>query len=384
VSDQGQTSPQSLTFAERAQLVALELIRRAIVNTPANLAANLGRFVGQQAARQTVTATAQPTTTAASHPEVSPSSARAAREAKEASPLYQMGKALAAEFRTVLGPLGVFAQVLQSSASGLQLVASSAKILATSLAPVLLPVSVALATGFLALSDVVWQEVLPNLEDFFGFVLNVAIPAIEILAESFVDAAGIVADFAQWVERQIDSLDPTADSGELTAKQAAERDQLAGRFARDADTGAGDYDGPGSGGDFGGGGGQGEAFFSGVARGVEAGLSRGRSRSDGPATVDGPTRGERATKNALGDVLKELRQSIGPSASISGLTQIGQAAQLAALNQSPFEARVLRMMDQMLTAMNRAARNTERQAGGGYYDTGAGDYDGGGSSGGNF
>ncbi len=269
-----------------------------------------------------------------------------------------------------MGPLGVFAQILQSSASGLQLVAGSAKLLATSLAPILLPAAVVLSTALLAVGDAIWEEVLPNLEEFFEFVLSTAIPAIEVLVESFIDAAGIVTDFVNWVERQIDSLDPTTSSysEEEIAKQIARLRAMDstpdGRRVTDQeDTGS-------SGGDFG------------------EGSDKQRQPQSPPGSVGSKVeeRAAKLTSLGLSDTIKELRQSIGPQASFSSLTQVGQNAQLAALNQSPFEARLLLKMDQLIRAMEKFAANTTRRPGGAYDEraTGAGNYEGTGSSGGDF
>jgi hypothetical protein len=61
------------------------------------------------------------------------------------------------------------------------------------------------------------------------------------------------------------------------------------------------------------------------------------------------------------DTLKELQMSMGPKASYQGIAQASKSAQLAALNQSPFEAKMLAKMQEVIGALTRTADNTTRQ-----------------------
>ena len=177
-----------------------------------------------------------------------------------------------AKFAAVAGPLAIIATVVSSATSGFQTLQSAVKLLAGTIAPVLLPVVLMLATTFVAFSDVLMEVGLPVMETFFSVVLDTLIPAIEWMVEQFEWAAKGIIEF-------IDSLDFLSDS------TVAASEEIFGR-----------------------------------------GDKKTRSRVDG----------------AMRDVLTSFRMSIGPKATMSGLDEVGRAAQMAALQQDPLEARLMR------------------------------------------
>ena len=68
------------------------------------------------------------------------------------------------------------------------------------------------------------------------------------------------------------------------------------------------------------------------------------------------------TQRALSDVMTSLKMSMGPKAAYSGLADVGQQMQLAALNVDPLEARVrertLAAIDMLMASVPKIADNT--------------------------
>lgn len=102
-----------------------------------------------------------------------------------------VAKALAAQFGRVLAPLVAFGTLLSAQNSGMSAFGKAVNVLASTLAPILLPGIVLLAAGILSVSDVIWTRLKPNLEGFMSFVLDTAVPAVERLVtelDSLTDA----------------------------------------------------------------------------------------------------------------------------------------------------------------------------------------------------
>lgn len=264
--------------------------------------------------------------------------------------------------KPILGPLGalltpakVLADVLASNASGFQLVGTAMKLLAATIAPLLLPVFVMLATGITELSDKIWADFGPALEGFYGMVVNTLLPAVTAIVQAFQDAA----DFFQDVISQI----PGADAESPYLKDADGNNVVGadGRTVRVRDPGAGVFEG---------GAGAGGAVDFGGTRDAP-GATGGDRRGGRPAEASAPG-AKSSTKGAMADVLRELRLSVGPRASTSGLADLNRNAAMAALNQSPFEAKLLQRIDAAVGAMERVAANTEAEASGRY--TAGGDF----------
>lgn len=235
---------------------------------------------------------------------------------------------LTAKFAAVLGPLAMMSQVLQAPISGFQVLGTSAKVLAGTLAPVLLPVTVLLATALTALSDVVLATLMPGLEGFFSVIVGMGIPAVII----FIDA---VRDAAEWIEKWTKWFKEKFGGGE----DGSTLDQIEG--VANLLTGGGDGFGMGT---------------IGRAAGTEI-VGTDTFRDDFMPTERADTGA--IVMNALRDVMGSMRASMGPKAQISGLESVGKSAQLAALNQDPLEARMLRTQQQIFQLMERAVARME-------------------------
>jgi hypothetical protein len=235
-------------------------------------------------------------------------------QALNASPLFGVLGQVAAKFAAVVGPAALLGQVLNSQISGFQVLGTATKVLAATIAPVLLPATVALSAGVLALSDVIMDHGLPVMDRWFDYVLGTAIPAIAFLIDTIDDAGKGVEDFAEavedavnWVERKINSLNPFSESN------PDERRFLGVKWS---DRGTG-----------------------------EAGVNAG-----------------------LADTLRSLRMSMGPRAQITGIGDVGRGAQLASIQADPLEARLMR--DQLKVLEKIEAKLPGRAAPRRVYDPG--------------
>lgn len=260
----------------------------------------------------------------------------------------------------VLGPIALLASVIQSNLSGVQLVMSAFKLLGATLAPILLPIMILLATGLTELSDRIWNDLQPVLGEFYKFIINLLLPAVSALVDAFMVATAI---FDSEARKRIAHEMGRDLSGERAAELEAERKRVMAIPSSQAEGAA-----------------------------IEAAERRGETAPEPtPYTGTPPTVGEKAagkkagglgdqggllggkatgtTRAALSDVLREFRMSVTPKASISGLTEVGKNIQLGALNQSPFEAKMLDRVLGVLNALDRIDANTRSRGPGGRYDT---------------
>ncbi len=358
---------------EKALITALELLRRSVADLPLSMAKN---------ARATEQASREPEKTSrdsAMFEEFNRS--RRLEEVRDAQrrktedkvladadrgPAARAGRLVAGKaaetggdaigmlvgkFTAVLGPLAIFGQVLQSNAAGFQVLGKAVSVLAATLAPVLLPVVVVLGAAMLELSDRLWNEIAPGLEDFYKLIINSAVPAVQ----AFVDAV-------MWVVGRIEAArdfarDPVGKTAEAVT------DAVTDTFAPaiDALNDATDW--------LGGLVGIGDLSMRGPSPGPPGGPDVGSagysvgSSTGGGGDFGGGSGGDGAGRGGMKEnmllMLREMRLGMGPQAQRSGLADVGKNLQMAALNQSPFEAKVLERMDKMLTAMERAVRSDD-------------------------
>lgn len=220
----------------------------------------------------------------------------------------------------LLTPMSLMAQAINSSASGFQIFSSAVKVLAATFAPLLLPLFAVLAEGLIALSDKIASDLMPQLEEFYGVVESELVPITYLLVDTFAFAVSAMGDAARIVG-DLRSNDPGRIMNRLNPFQDD--------FERD---------------------------------GTESNL--GLSAYARTQTTRNTT--------ARDDVIKELRMSMGPRASLSGIAQAGRNVQLAALNASPFEQRILDRFNSAVTNLERIRDNTTPRAGGRYESGDAG------------
>ena len=198
---------------------------------------------------------------------------------------------------------GVLGSALKNNA-GAKVFGSSLEVLATTVGTALIPVFVGLAAGALALSDYLWESLLPNMERWTEAVLGF-FKYVASIPEGAIDTGQKILDgnfSGVWEKHRGDFKDTSKEGGLLSV------------IPPDPNLGAGDY-----------------------------------SKDEGPK----PSKFQTAFK----DVLTEMRRASGGQASFGGLADASRNAQLAAF-QSPFERRVTTMMEKMMTALEKTATNT--------------------------
>ena len=284
---------------------------------------------------------------------------------------------LVGKFAILLAPLAALSTILQSAGSGFSVFNTAIKVFAATLAPVLLPVFVLLATAVVAASDVIWRELYPKLGEFYRLILETGIPAIKQFVDGLLMAARVFNILYQADQR-----------GRATARgviQGKEADAVGGvlRMLPGGKTLGDLYD-------------RGRQITAGVVGGKpgeaiaaaqqavpEHPLKRlldayaGRADEPKPGTpaapIDlsqlspekrasylNPPAGRPDGKSDLGgvalkDVLASLRQSMGPKAAFGSIAQANKTATLAGLNQDNLERRLWERMVKSLETLEREA-----------------------------
>lgn len=294
---------------------------------------------------------------------------------KGGNPLADVGSLIAAKFASVLGPLALFGQILNSNAAGFQLVGSAIKILATTLAPIFLPVMIVIAAAILDMSEDIQKRVLPALRSWAKFVFGTILPVLHKLAEWLLSVIDGLARFFRWLMKFEDKNSPEATEGNVKAviadlkdgrsekeiidnakaqgvREAFIKDAIAiakARIAAEASDVSERAGGLGLGGLM--------KPRPGAAAGDVPGepvamrdARRAAAARDAGVRPGDPAGGRRG----LDDVLASLRASIMPKASISGFEGIYSKVQLAASNADPLEARMLDTLTKILGEMEAA------------------------------
>lgn len=88
----------------------------------------------------------------------------------------------------------------------------------------------------------------------------------------------------------------------------------------------------------------------------------GKTNADGTPKSAPPAMGERFSAN-MRDVIKSMAMSMGPKASYTAIGEVGKQAQLAAINQDPIEAKLLRRMIQSLGEFQKSFESEAQKQG---------------------
>ncbi len=254
---------------------------------------------------------------------------RAAKGASESASggLSNFMNAFLGKFTAVIGPLAILGQVMQSSASGFQLLSSGVKLLAAVLAPFLLPVFVMFGGLLFAVSQMLDGKLQPALVRWMTFVVEDVVPVMEDFAKGLEVLVEGARDVAGAFQEAIDYIDEAVFGTSDAVKNA-------------------------------------------VGGGAGAGVVGGWSKGSGGSWDDTPaeTRAKDAAA-AAGDgkgsvmggmeiMLQELRRSLGPQASFSGLAAASRSAQLAALNGSPIDKMILDKTIRSVELLEGILKNT--------------------------
>lgn len=263
--------------------------------------------------------------------------------------LEQIGTLLARHFRALFDPLTRLTTYLGATTSGFSVFQGAIKVFANSVGAVLFPVILLLTVGLIEASDAIWGKLQPVIKSWIQFMLESGLPAIK----AFVDALSFGATHIGRAVKGGKNLGETLGNAVYNSTHGT-------KFGHPDEPGSGvrlnAYQqmlndiirAPGVGV-------KQHSFFEqamiNLAKQAEDRLY-GRKAGDG---AGGPGGGK-----ALADVIREFQMQAGPRASFQGLGNVRAAGLQAALNFSPFEQRILTMVQGLLAATQEAAANTRK------------------------
>lgn len=276
-----------------------------------------------------------------------PTTPRAEREASSGGGMGSLVKALVGKFAVVFGPLLALSTILGQTNSGFGVFQKAISVLGASIAPLVLPFFAMLAAGILSVSDILWSKLLPALQDFYKWALKFGIPMAERTLEkteegidAWTGAKNIVTQGKIPDRKQAETMgrnavpegDDIIDSWKwLNKKQMEGAAWLRRQFGAD------------------------DSKFTKAKEEWWAGGKGPAKDEKGKAASDAEKvpMGQRFSAN-MRDVMRSLAMSIGPKASYTSLGEVGKQAQLAALNQDPIEAKLLRRLQETMEEWQKA------------------------------
>jgi hypothetical protein len=263
--------------------------------------------------------------------------------------LKGVGGLLAARFMAVLGPLAIFAQVLSVTNSGFQVFATTMKVLAATIAPILLPVFAVLAAAILAVSEKLWREILPALGDFYQFIVTHFLPAAGKAVNNSVATdtswGGILMRGAVPPQLQAGLLALQSGGMNWMVKKLATGAQKLGVAERGDDLVR-------------------KMGLEGVSRrfgrffNVDLPPEKKDAAGKDAAGKDAAKPGEVDINAKMRDVMQSLSLAMGPKAQFSGITTAARNVQLAALNADPIEKQIVALNQQAVGLLTRVEANT--------------------------
>lgn len=242
----------------------------------------------------------------------------------------------------IAGPLAILGQVVNSSASGFSLVSTGVKLLAGTIAPILMPAFFLLATGLAAISDTLWADMQPALEDFYAAIIGPGLDAMKSLLTVSGQLAGVFGEMARTAGFSEKPGDAAANAGLALAMLPGGAPIAAALQLLRGDDSGGGMIGP---------------ALAAAMPGTTPGTTTPGATPGAPATPSPPDAASRVRDSAR-DMIKEFAMSNGPKAQVHQIGAANRSAQMAALNQSPFEAKMLDRIQTIITALNRSVNNT--------------------------
>lgn len=246
------------------------------------------------------------------------------------------------QLAALLGPIAVVSQIMASNASGFAIVGTAFRVLASAVAPILLPFMLLFAAMLVTVSDIIWAELKPALTEFYTWIFAHGVPAIAAFVDAIREAARWtvrqyqyardLANYQQNQKRNREGLAPLFNAEQMAerlrqSKERAAKEEEQKSFQQTYRITAGDMLG---------------AFLTGKGN---------RQQEEGGKPGGGTL--ELMGKN-LRATVQEFKRSVGPQASFTSFTERSRQAQLAALNASPFETKMLERMQDVLNALDKA------------------------------
>ncbi len=288
----------------------------------------------------------------------------ASAASKVASPIVSAISKLGAPILLLLTPLALLASVVNSTASGFGVVISASKLLAATLAPLLLPIMFTLAVGLANMSDMLWAKIMPALDKWFALIIG---PGLQAMAELVDATKDVIEVFELLGQIQRGDISKVAAGGEAAGNGQSTGEALAGafQFAMKSLPGAKQLLGfaeEQTGMSF-------KQAVGGLINGKDGNeknesAAQMRARLSGEVRAD-MNRGQSVTDNKLA-VLKELQLSMGGRGSIGSVAGINRSAQQAAFGMSPFEMKMLERMQVEIDKLTQLVINTSHRPEGRY------------------
>ena len=245
-----------------------------------------------------------------------------------------------------LARLAIFGRVLESNAAGFQILGQAVQLLAAVVAPVLLPIVLTLAAALLHLSDEIAGSMIDQMKSMARFMFGTVLPVLSLLADIVSGVVNHLKLFGIAVLAAIAYMNPLAAglvglSAVILSIVKSDGGVLA-RTVRDPVMKEG----------------------GGVDVGKTIDKLFGELTGKGG---DEKGKGDDDKRSSLDDVLASFRLSLGPKAQFTGLAQVGQASQLAALNGDPIQQKMLAAMIRTADALE-GVRADMRAKGGVSFD----------------
>lgn len=265
---------------------------------------------------------------------------------------------LAGSITKYLTPVALVSSAIQSNSSGYSTMGKAFQVLGTSMGMVLLPAFALVGATAVTVADKIANELLPVLGDWIELILTKGLQVIDYFVaglQAAVDTLAILDDvvnnFSQWVENKTgmkvesgtEVFQLIYDKMNKDEKEAAKGvgfglNPLAGIYQQRLDERLAER----------------ERYNSGQRNDFKQG-------DDGVFRRQ-PTIRENMT-NGLREFAEEMRRSLGGNSQSVGLSDLGRQIQQAALNQSPFEQKMLDWSLKALAELEKITAKLDKPVG---------------------
>jgi hypothetical protein len=262
----------------------------------------------------------------------------------------------------VLAPVAILAAAISANTSGFSVFLSSAKLLGTVLGAMLLPVFLGLGAATYLLADYIENNLLNNIEEWYNVIIDDIIPALTDFVD-WLDKAGKAVkqfiedvrkeskeereDLRKWLEQHAQKSEggEVKDVGDIPVlgtflrgwqallnKGVKQPDELIPGFTK-KQTKEEAFVGP-------------QMPTDMELKGYNKTPSKDFVGPQMPTSRDKAVEGMRAT-------IQEFKLALAPQAQRSGLVEAQKQAQMAALQTSPFQSKILDIVSKVYDAINK-------------------------------
>lgn len=257
------------------------------------------------------------------------------------------GKGLAdfaQKITSLLVPISIAAAVFGAATSGMQPLIGAIKIAGMLLGTLLAPGFVVVSAVLLSLVDVVQGYLLPNLESFYGIIINGAVQAIGFLEGQFNTIMASIISYVTPFGKALEDARKTVSDVQLSL--------MALKVAFDVAVQKLSFGTMG-------GGGAGGAPPAVVVKGEDGKPPKSFKdtvdsmfKAVGLKTPEGGKSFEDRFKDNLGVVTRQMRQDAMPKAQQSDLISANMNAQMTTLNMTEYERKMIAIQEKQLEALD--------------------------------